>query len=330
MIRAPLFPPRLRSGDLVRVVSCGLSLKGAASSQREICNANLAALGLRVSFGKHVDDSDEFDTSSVAVRVADLHEALADPEVKAILSGLGGMNTAQVLRSIDWTLLRKNPKVFSGFSDIATLVNAVYAKTGVVTYYGPFYGTFGMKKGSEYMLDTFRTCLFSSAPFTVQPAPYWSDDCWWLDQDNRTLLHNPGPLIINEGQAEGQLVGGHLTSLAMLFGSEFFPDLTDSILMLEENGGIRPRSFDRLLQCVIHQIGFVGVRALLIGRFTSASRISDDILVKIVRSYPEFSRIPVVANLNFGHTYPQFTFPVGGTGRISAKKHKAVFEILSH
>ena len=271
MIRAPIFPPRLQTGDLVRVVSCGLSLRGANPAQREFCNANLAAMGLRVSFGNYVDDSNDFDTSSVAVRVADLHEALRDGEVKAILSGLGGMNTAQILRSIDWNLLRNNPKVISGFSDIATLVNAVYAKTGVVTYYGPFYGTFGMKKGAKYMLDTFQKCLFSEMPFIVQPSPHWSDDCWWLDQNKRNLIQNKGPLIINEGQAEGRLVGGHLTSISMLFGTEFSPDFTDTILMVEENGEIGPRSFDRLLQSAIHQKGFDRVRALLIGRFTSAS-----------------------------------------------------------
>lgn len=330
MIKISHFPTHLQKGDLARVISFGLSLKGVSTSQREICNRNLETLGLRVSFGKHVKDNDEFDTSSVATRVEDLNEALVDPEVKLILSGLGGMNTAQILQSINWNLLKDNPKIFCGFSDITVLVNAIYAKTGIVTYYGPFYGTFGMGKGFEYMLETFQECLFGGKPFVVNSVHSWSDDCWWLDQENRKFLPNPGPLIINEGVAEGRLVGGHLTSLATLFGTEFFPDLSDSILMLEENSEIKPRSFDRLLQSVIHQKGFKGVRALLIGRFTSTSQISDDILVKIVRNHPELSKIPVVANLNFGHTYPQFTFPIGGTGRISAKESKVIFEIINH
>ncbi|MBI2475820.1 MAG: LD-carboxypeptidase [Candidatus Taylorbacteria bacterium] len=330
MNNATQFSGRLRKGDLVRVISFGLSLKGVSPSQREVCNTNLVALGLRVSFGKYVEVSDEFDTSSVADRVEDLNEALMDPEVKLILSGLGGMNTAQILQSINWNLLRDNPKIFCGFSDITVLVNAIYAKTGIVTYYGPFYGTFGMKKGVEYTLETFRTCVFSTEPFIINPTRSWSDDFWWLDQENRKFLPNPGPLIIAEGDAEGRLIGGHLTSLTTLFGTEFLPDLSNSILMLEENGEIRPRSFDRLLQSLIHQKGFKGVKALLIGRFTSASQISDGILVKIIRNYPKFSQIPVVANLNFGHTYPQFTFPIGGTGRINAKVGKVVFEIIKH
>ncbi len=330
MLKSPQFPMRLKEGDLARVISFGLSLKGASLPQREICNSNLTELGLCVSFGKHVEDSDEFDTSSVVSRVEDLHKAVLDPEVKLILSGLGGMNAAQILRSIDWDLLSNNPKIFCGFSDMAALVNAIHVKTGIVTYYGPFYGTFGMKKGFEYMLESFRTCLFSDAPHVVIPAPSWSDDAWWLDQENRIFHKNPGPLVINEGQAEGRLIGGHLTSLATLFGTEFSPDFSDSILLLEENSEITARSFDRLLQSVIHQKGFSGVRALLIGRFTSAAKISDDILIKIVRNYPELSRIPVIANLSFGHTYPQFTFPIGGAGRINAQGTEAIFDIVSH
>jgi|CXWL01.1.fsa_nt_gi muramoyltetrapeptide carboxypeptidase LdcA involved in peptidoglycan recycling len=330
MTETPLLPTHLKKGDLVRVISFGLSLKGASLPQREVCRANLDKLGLSLSFGRHVEDSDEFDTSPIAARVEDLNEALRDPEVKLIFSGLGGMNAAQILQSVDWGLLKTNPKIFCGFSDMAALVNAIHAKTGLVTYYGPFYGTFGMEKGFEYMLESFRTCLFSSERFIVTPSPSWSDDAWWLDQGNRIFHENPGPLVITEGQADGRFVGGHLTSLATLFGTEFSPDFSGSILLLEENSEITPRSFDRLLQSVLHQKGFSGVRALLIGRFTSAAKVSDDTLIRIIRSYPELSRIPVVANLSFGHTYPQFTFPIGGTGRISAMGTETIFEITSH
>ena len=249
-------PTRLRENSLARVISFGLSLKGASLLQREICNANLAKLGIRVSFGKHVEESDEFDTSPVRDRVEDLHDALVDPKVKLILSGLGGMNATQLLGQIDWNLLASNPKIFCGFSDIAALVNAIHAKTGLVTYYGPFYGTFGMQKGFEYMLDSFRQCVFSIKPYIVKQSPVWSDDAWWLDQENRTFHQNPGPLVISEGFAEGRLIGGHLTSFATLFGTEFFPDLSDTILMIEENSEVNPRSFDRLLQTLLYQKSF--------------------------------------------------------------------------
>jgi len=325
------FPDRLQDGDVVRVISFGLSLKGASLAQRETCNSRLSELGLTVTFGKHVEVSDEFDSSSIAARIADLDDALLDNTVKIIMPGLGGMNAAQILRHIDWNLLSEHPKIFCGFSDMATLVNAIYAKTGLVTYYGPFYGTFGMTHGIEYALEGFRQCLFTSEPFSVTPAPYWSDDAWWLDQENRIFQKNVGPIVLNEGEAQGTLIGGHLTSFSTLFGTEFMPDLTDSILLIEENSDIRPRSFDRLLQMLIHQPNFDKVRGILIGRFTSHTEFTDEILKRIVENYPQLSRMPVVSNLSFGHTYPQATLPIGGMGQIIAwKNDRPVFNILTH
>lgn len=330
MVRASLLPNRLKEGDLARVISFGLSLKGASPYQREICNETLARIGLCVSFGRHVEESDEFDTSSVSSRLEDLNDALGDPKVKLILPGLGGMNGAQILRYMDWQAIRKTKKIFCGFSDMATLVNAIYAKTGLVTYYGPFYGTFGMKKGFEYMLDAFKKCLFTSEAYVVKPAPYWSDDSWWVEQDNRTFYRNEGPIILNRGKAQGILIGGHLTSFATLFGTEFCPNLSGSILLIEENSEINARSFERLLQALIHQKNFQKIRGIIIGRFTLATKITNDVLQKIIGNYPELREIPIIANMDFGHTYPQFTIPIGGTARIDTTSDIPTFHILRH
>lgn len=312
---------------LARVVSFGLSIKGISPSQRRICDANLSKIGIDVSFGKHVESSNHFDTSSVSERIEDLHDALRDENVKIIFSTLGGMNVGQILESIDWNLLERNPKIFSGFSDMAVLTNAIFAKTGISTLYGPFYGTFGMEKGFDYSLHSFQSYLNSCEPKIVNQASFWSDDAWWIDQNNRIFNVNEGPLILNKGQAKGRLIGGHLTSLATLFGTEFFPSLKDSILMIEENSEVTPRSFDRLLQSILHQRGFDKVKALLIGRFTRATNITDEILKKIISNYPQLTSIPVVGNLSFGHTYPQFTFPIGSNARLTAGEDCFSFEI---
>ncbi len=325
---SPITPPRLKPGDLARVVSFGLSLRGASQEQRALCNATLSKLGLRVSFGKHVDESDEFDSSSIERRLEDLHDALEDDSVKIVFAGLGGMNSGQLLRYVDWTLLRKRPKILCGFSDMASILNAGFSKSGVITYYGPLYGTLGMTGGAQYMLEAFKQLLFVGPPLTVEHSTTWSDDSWWLDQINRIHHPNPGPVIINDGVAEGQLLGGHLSSFSTLFGTEFMPDLTGSILMVEENSEITPRSFDRLLQTLIHQTGFANIQALLFGRFTSPTGIDAGMLTRILRSYPELWKVPIVANMSFGHTYPQFTFPIGGRGRIKAKNFLTEFEIV--
>ena len=89
-------------------------------------------------------------------RVEDLNEAFRDENVKAILTVIGGFNSNQLLDYIDYEAIKNNPKIFCGFSDITALSNAIYAKTGVVTYSGPHYSSFGMLKGFEYSLEYFK------------------------------------------------------------------------------------------------------------------------------------------------------------------------------
>ena len=103
-------------------------------------------MGYKVSFGKNVMNSvnEDFCCGSISDRVADIHEAFRDKNVKAILTVIGGYNINQLLDYIDFKLIKENPKIFCGFSDITALSNAIYSKTGLVTYYGPHFSSFGM------------------------------------------------------------------------------------------------------------------------------------------------------------------------------------------
>jgi len=143
---------------------------------RAIADHRLRSLGLEVSFGKHVEESNPFTSSPVESRVEDLHEALVDPDVAGILTAIGGYNSNQLLRRLDWDLISRNPKALCGFSDITALGNAILAKTGIVIYSGPHYSTFGRKRHAEYTVEYFVACLMSDAPYTVRPSPFWTDD----------------------------------------------------------------------------------------------------------------------------------------------------------
>jgi muramoyltetrapeptide carboxypeptidase LdcA involved in peptidoglycan recycling len=325
-----MFPPKLLPGDEIRVIAPAASLAIITTALREIALQNLAKLGLRVSYGKNSEEMDEFGSSSIAGRVADIHEAFADPHVKGILSAIGGYNSNQILRYLDYDLIAANPKVLCGFSDITALSAAIYAKTGLVTYSGPHFSTFGMKKGLEYTVETFRKCLVETAPFTVEPSSHWSDDPWYRDQENRTFIPSDGCLVVNPGQAEGMLLGGNLCTLNLLQGTEYMPSLAGSILLVEDDDESRPLTFDRDLQSLMHLPDFGGVQGMMIGRFQHASEMSNEKLVKIIQSKQELAKIPVVANGDFGHTTPQFTFPIGGKGILEANDGNVRFQIVEH
>jgi muramoyltetrapeptide carboxypeptidase LdcA involved in peptidoglycan recycling len=325
-----MIPAKLKPGDHLRVVSPATSLAVIPPEQRALAVERFAALGLTVSFSAHAEECDQFRSSSIESRVADLHAAFADPQVDGIVTTLGGYNSNQLLRYLDYALIAANPKLLCGYSDITALATAIYAKTGLVTYSGPHFSTFAMLRGVEYTTEYFKRCLMESAPFEVQQAPTWSDDEWYLDQQNRAFIENEGYLVINPGRAEGTLLGGNLCTLNLLQGTEYLPALRGAILLIEDDFESRPLNFDRDLQSLLHQPGFSEVRGLLIGRFQKASAMSREALIAIIKSKQELDGIPVVAQASFGHTSPQFTFPIGGAGRLVAEGDHVTFMIDAH
>lgn len=325
-----IYPEKLKTGDEVRIIAPSRSMSIISKESREIANKRFADLGLKLSFGKHIEESDDFVSSSIKSRVEDIYDAFADKKVKAILTVIGGFNSNQLLRYLDWDLIKNNPKILCGFSDITALNNAIFAKTGLVSYSGPHYSTFGQELYFDYTLEYFKKCLLSDEPFEIKPSDNWSDDAWYKDQKERNLIKNNGFLIINEGKALGTILGANLCTFNLLQGTEYFPDLKDSILFIEDDDMSLPISFDRDLQSLIHQPGFDKVKGIVIGRFQKKSEMSDDILIKIIKTKKELDNLPVIANVDFGHTSPMITFPLGGEVNLEVKDGKIKLEIIKH
>ncbi|MGZ3689188.1 MAG: S66 family peptidase [Bdellovibrionota bacterium] len=328
-----MIPAKLKKGDEVRVIAPARSLALIPKEQRAFADKKLSELGLKLTFGKHVEECDEFKSSSIESRVEDFHAAFSDRNVKAVLTVIGGFNSNQLLRYLDYDLIRKNPKILCGYSDITALQNAILRKTGLVTYSGPHYSTFAMKQRFYFTLDHFVKCLFQSGPFDLQASTHWSDDAWYLDQDKREFIDNPGYAFLHEGEAEGTIVGGNLCTFNLLQGTEYMPSLADSILFIEDDealGSFTDVEIDRNLQSLIHLSDFGGVRALVIGRFQKKSEMTESKLIKIISEKKELAAIPVISGVDFGHTDPYITFPIGGRARVVARAGEAKITILEH
>jgi muramoyltetrapeptide carboxypeptidase len=324
-----IYPPKLKPGDEVRVIAPSTSLT-VVSDYPLISRARFSSLGLNLSFGEHVRELDDFDSSSIASRVQDLHAAFEDPAVKAVMAATGGFNCNQLLRYLDWELIKNNPKIFCGFSDITALNNAILAKTGLVSYSGPAYSDFGQELHFDYALDYFRRCLFDNSPIEITPSQCWSDDSWFEDQKERRLITNGGFWVFNAGLAEGTIIGGNLCTLNLLQGTEYFPDLSGSILFLEDDYESLPHTFDRDLQSLIHLPSFAGVRGIVIGRFQKASQVTRELLAQIVRTKKELDSLPVIGNVDFGHSDPRLTFPVGGVAHLAVTENTTQLIIQIH
>ena len=309
---------RLTPGDEIRIIAPSTSMAVVKGKQIDLAVNRLNDLGFKVTFGKYSENHDEFFSTTVKERIADLHDAFTDQKVKAVLTAIGGYNANQLLRHIDYDLIADNPKIFCGYSDITSLQLAIYRKTGLVTYSGPHFSSFGVKHGFEYTLKSFLEAVTNDAPFEIEPSEVWSDDPWFLEQEQRNFVQNTGYTILQEGTVSGKLIGGNLSTINLLQGTEYMPSLHNSILFIEDDEETHARIFDRQLQSLLHQPDAAGIKAILIGRFQKDSQITDTALRQIIASKSELRGIPVIANVNIGHVQPFATVPIGSTATVTA------------
>jgi len=326
-----ILPPRLKVGD---TICCIAPARNATLPWvQSICSTasdRLRREGFEPTFGMHIEEQSSNHSSPLLTRLYDLHSAFRDSTVKAVLSLIGGYNSNQLLRHIDYDLIASNPKILCGYSDITALTHAIYTRTKLVTYSGPHFFNFGDLRGADYTVRLFRSCVMSSKPFIIDPSTCWSSDLWAQDQHNRSFVQNDGPVALQKGEAEGVSLGGHLSTFMNLAGSSFWPGLNNAVLFIEGDNQISPNAFDALLESLTQQTDFDGLRALLIGRFHPASNIDLNLLKEIIRRKNALAHLPIIANLDFGHTNPIFTFPVGGKVKILADLDSPMLVLIDH
>jgi len=319
-----VIPEKLRKNDEVRVIAPSRSLAIITSDTREIAKSRFIELGLNLSFSKNCEVIDDFSSSSIEERINDLHDAFLDKNVKAIFTVIGGHNSNQLLQYIDYSIIKNNPKIICGYSDTTAISNAIFHKTGLITYSGPAYSTLGMLKGIEFSLDYIKKCLFTNNPFEINNPKQWSDDAWFMDQENRKFIDDEGIKIFNHGIAEGKIIGGNLCTLNLLQGTEYMPDIADAVLFIEDDELTFPENFDRDIQSIIHQKDFDKVRGIIIGKFQKDSEMPENLLKKIIKTKRELENIPVLYNVSFGHTTPHICFPIGGHVKIDTRDNNKI------
>lgn len=320
-----IVPQVLKAGDEVRIVAPARGLRLIGRDSREIAKARFEEMGLKVTFGRNTTDEnwDMFGSTDVEKRAEDLNEAFGDKNVKAVFTVIGGSNSNQLLPYLDYELIRQNPKIFCGFSDITALLNGIYAKTGLVTFSGPHFSSLGMKKGAEYTLENLKKMILGDQKNEIKPSDAWSDDLWFINQEDRTFIKNEGWQVINAGKAKGTIVGGNLGTFDLLLGSSYRPAFEkNTVLFVEEcftSEATDAGSFERNLQALIYQPDFENVSGIVIGRFQKASNVTKEKLEYIIKSKKALDRMPVIANVDFGHTTPLLTLPIGGECSLDAE-----------
>ena len=300
-------PPRLKAGDTVGLINpAGATFHPDDVTQTEEI---LTALGLKSKRGKFILDRYGYLAGTDEHRAADINDFYADKSVNALLSIRGGWGCNRILPLLDYDTIKRNPKIIMGYSDITSLLVAIYAKTGVITFHGPV----GTSTWNSYSTQYVRDILFDGKMATmVNPR----------DMGDNLIQTKDRILTITPGTAKGRLVGGNLSVLTAMLGSDFLPDWRETILFVEEIGEDIYR-VDRMLT----QLKLAGVldkiSGFVFGKCTDCgsgegygSLTLDDLFNDLIKPLG----IPAYYGAMIGHIADKFTLPVGANVEMDAGK----------
>jgi muramoyltetrapeptide carboxypeptidase LdcA involved in peptidoglycan recycling len=333
-------PPKLNPGDTIGFVSPSAGLAPFAMHRIEQAKQVLEGLGYHVKIGKHALLNSGHVSASAEDRAADLNEMFADPEIKLIMSTIGGNHSNQILKLLDYDAIKKNPKMFIGYSDNTVLHYALQAKTGLATYYGPCAMTqFGeYPEILPYTLDYFNKALReANAGFEIRPSETWTDEIlnWFAKEDRsraRQLQTNSGHEWLAAGKASGPILGGAIPSINHLAGTEYWLDPTGSIFFIDiPEGhdimeGLSISEVDSYLADLENLGVFTAIKGLVIGR---PYRYSDDQvsqLKSLIMKYMGKNKCPILYNVNIGHVDPIITVRYGSIVELDSSSNS--FKVL--
>lgn len=322
-------PKQVRAGGTVRLVAPSLSASIIEPRVWDIGVRKLESKGLKVQVGEHAMNSRGHSSGTALERAGDLMDAFRDPEVDLVMSVIGGFNSNQLLPHLDYKVIRESRKPFIGYSDVTALNDAILARSGLVNFCGPAFVTFCQPQMPPYTERSFdRTVLDGSSGTPVEASTEWAEDRWFMKESlgPREWQENRGWQVIRDGHAKGRAVGGNLSTLMLLAGTEYWPDMNGAILFLEDDESSTPQIFDRDLTHLRQMGVFDKVYGVVIGRSpTEAGFRQEDSLAMIVDEILGDCDIPVVSGVDIGHTDPMFTVPLGTRCELSTDRKRLTF-----
>ena len=288
-------PPKLNKGDTVGLIAPGSYITQA---QLEESIKNAEDLGYKVKYTNRILDKHGYLAGNDQVRADDIHEMFEDKNVKAILAVRGGYGCARLLPMLDYELIKRNPKIIIGYSDITSLLYGIYEKTELVCFHGPV----GTSTFNEYSVEHFENIL------TKTQQKYEMKN---LPEDENQIN------VITEGVGEGELVGGNLSIVVSMIGTEYDIDSKGKIIFLEEIGE-EPYRIDRMLTQMIQSGKFENCAGIALGVFRKCDVDPDEpefenslTLEQVLEDRLSDLGVPVIYGLSFGHITNKFTLPFG-------------------
>lgn len=291
-------PKRLKLGDTLGVIAPSSAIN---DNKIEQAIKSLTDLGFKLKLSKNLRAQNGYLAGTDAQRLEDLHWAFSDKEVDAVWCIRGGYGATRILPNVDFNLIKKNPKIFIGYSDITALHVAIYQKTDIVTFHGPV----GTSDYTDFTKPNVLNILMNPIPqYILNPSEE--------NLKNESNLYKPE--VITPGKCRGKLIGGNLSLLSAMDGTPYaLKDLKGKILFMEDIDE-RPYRIDRMLTQMLQAHDFKQLAGIALGVFEGCNPRPEEnsqSLIECLKERLGHLGIPVMYGLSFGHITHQFTLPVG-------------------
>ncbi len=295
-------PKKLQEGDTIGLISPGFILPDPKKYDEII--KQVKKLGYKVKEGPNARNKYGYLAGTDKERAADLNAMFADDTVDAIMPFRGGWGCNRILPFIDFETIRNNPKILVGYSDITTLLVSIFAKTGLITFHGPV----GKSEWTDYTTQSFKQVLGGKLNQFHIPEKGVCESCDEL-------------AVITPGQATGKLIGGNLSVLSAMMGSDYLPDWNNSILFLEDVGEDVYRLDRMLTQLKLNGV-LERISGFVFGQCISCEMSSDQSLTlkQVFDDHIKPLDVPAFSGAMIGHIDNMITLPVGLSVQMNAKK----------
>ncbi len=307
----------LRKGDVIGYISPSTPITSLAPIRFERALKFLESKGYILKAGILTGKNDHYRSGTIAERAEEINEMIWDDTVKCIISTIGGMNSNSLLPYIDYEALKNNPKIIIGYSDMTAILFAIYAKTGIPTFYGPaLVASFGeFEPFNEMTYTYFKDILIDKKlPYTYEMPKVWTEEYINWEEQSRGKKQNTNKWVtVKGGSAEGRIIIGNLNTMAGIWGSQFYPKIEIGDILFIEDSLLNAATVERSFSMLKINNVFEKISGLILGKHElfddqGSGKKPYKILEEILGEY----NFPFMAEVDCSHTHPMFTIPIGG------------------
>ena len=295
-------PKHLKKGDKIGLIGASSPTK---QDRIESSIKAMEDLGFEVVLGESCSGVHGFLSGSDELRAKDINDMFEDKNIKGIFAIRGGYGAARLLDMLDYNMIKKNPKVFAGYSDVTALHNVLNEKCKLITFHTPMASTEFYKGVDDYTMNYFKKNIFSDEPLGILKNPEGQE------------IKNLAP-----GKAKGKLVGGNLSLVVSSMGTPYEIDTKGKILFLEDVDEY-PYKIDRML-LQLKQCGkFKDASGIILGAWTDCKANEGDNSLTLMEVFEELIKTenkPTIYNLACGHCMPTMSIPLGAMVKINGNK----------